>query len=535
MKKLFFQKIVISILLSTSLGLYGQGIKYMGLVLDEDTKEALAFVNVISVDGQYGTTTDIEGKFSLVLPGSIESVRFSCLGYKTQVVSTSNLKGPKTIYLKQYKEEPPEGNSVNNFNARDKEIYRLIDSLEKADYLDKRLKRMEMLLTGNIGIGYIDILLNRLIGFNSYEGFWSGLGVQTNNRFSERFELGAFYAYSLKDKRSKFGGKTSVLLYKPKEIKVHLHYLSNNIETGNVEFYNDEKALFDPLAFQKFLINKMDYTIREEVGFSTRLLKYIQVYGGFRHESVENSSDYEFIQPDDNQLFDKFQTAELHIRFRFAFKERHFDIGQMKTSMGINYTVFWFNYSQGVTQILGGDYHFRKVDFQMRKSVYSKYLGVTNMAIKVGRVIGDVPYAKLYSAGGTYSSLTIFAPGSFGTMRPNEFLSDSYFSLFFSHNFGTLVFKGAVFKPEFEIISNIGFGWLKHPEYHQNIPFKTMEKGYFESGLMINNLIRLPLFNVGIGGLYRYGSYSLGNFKENVAYKFTVTWPMNSKLAKPLK
>ena len=123
----------------------------------------------------------------------------------------------------------------------------------------------------------------------------------------------------------------------------------------------------------------------------------------------------------------------------------------MTLSMGTKYPVFWFNYSQGVSQLFGSDFDYKKLDFQMRKSFYTKYLGETNIDLKAGMVIGDVPYAKMYSGGGTYREVTICAPGSFGTMRPNEFLSDSYAFLFLSHNFGSLLFKGEKFKPEFEL------------------------------------------------------------------------------------
>jgi hypothetical protein len=58
---------------------------------------------------------------------------------------------------------------------------------------------------------------------------------------------------------------------------------------------------------------------------------------------------------------------------------------------------------------------------------------------------------------------------------------------------------------------------------------KTMELGYYESGLMINNLVKLPLLNIGIGALYRYGPYSFTDFNDNIAYKFTATIPIKTK------
>lgn len=816
MIKLFQHKILLSTLLFISLGLFGQGIKYQGFVLDKETKKALAFVNLISDDGHYGTTTDIDGKFKLVLPADIDSIRVSYLGYETRYVLTRDLKGPKTIFIQSRKYDlaeyevfpgpnpahriisnvlrnrdlnnpqklesyayttydkmvvtidtsslamdstavlndsvkgladffkskdlflmetavekkfmapnkshekviaskvsglkdpmiaylvsqiqstsfydeiihianknyinPISKGSLNTYyfqmedtlysgkedtvytvsyrpnpktnfdglrgvlhittnkwaivnvkaepakdergiavqiqqkyelidekqwfpvqlnttitfdalsvgsggqrsrligigktyikdielnpelvkrefshieveldpnagyrkneswkayridslTARDRQTYQFMDSVGKEAKFDKKFKELETVLTGKISWSYFDLLLNRFTGYNSFEGFWFGLGAQTNRRLSEKFSIGGYYAYSLKDKQSKFGITTSAMLYKPKEIKAHLSYLSDNVASGAVEFFNDEGTLFDPLSFQKLFINRMNYSVSEKVGLSARIFKYLQVYGGLRHEYIENVGDYSFQSPFDLFPIGDFQTAEMQLRFRFAYKEKYFDNGRILLSMGTDYPILWFNYSQGFSSF-GGDFDYKKLDFQVRKSFYTKYLGETTLNLKAGIVLGDMPYAKLYSGGGTYEPYTIFAPASFGTMRPNEFLSDSYVSVFIAHNFGSLLFKGEKFKPEFELITNLGFGWLSHPEYHSNITFKTMEQGYYESGLMINNLVKLQLFNVGVGAVYRYGAYSFPDFKDNIAYKFTLTMPIKTKFEK---
>jgi hypothetical protein len=49
-----------------------------------------------------------------------------------------------------------------------------------------------------------------------------------------------------------------------------------------------------------------------------------------------------------------------------------------------------------------------------------------------------------------------------------------------------------------------------------------MEKGYFESGLLINNLLRFQLFRYGLGVLYRYGPYAFGKTIDNFAFKLTL-------------
>ncbi len=115
-------------------------------------------------------------------------------------------------------------------------------------------------------------------------------------------------------------------------------------------------------------------------------------------------------------------------------------------------------------------------------------------------------------------------------MGSAEFLSDRYVSAFFSHNFGNLIYQGEKFKPELVFITNIGFGWLTHPESHHNIEFKTMSMGYYESGFLINRLINMKIYNIGIGATYRYGPYSNRLFEDNLSIKVSLSFPFKPSL-----
>ena len=77
------------------------------------------------------------------------------------------------------------------------------------------------------------------------------------------------------------------------------------------------------------------------------------------------------------------------------------------------------------------------------------------------------------------------------------------------------------------LCQNIGFCWLRHPNDHIGITANSMEKGYFETGLMIDNLIAArDLLAMGIGFFYRYGAYGLEQVKDNFAIKVSITVPM---------
>lgn len=68
---------------------------------------------------------------------------------------------------------------------------------------------------------------------------------------------------------------------------------------------------------------------------------------------------------------------------------------------------------------------------------------------------------------------------------------------------------------------------MNHPEQHANLDFKTMEKGFFESGLLINNIVRVNYYNIvylGLGGgaFIRYGPYAEVKTEDNLAYKLSL-------------
>ena len=104
-------------------------------------------------------------------------------------------------------------------------------------------------------------------------------------------------------------------------------------------------------------------------------------------------------------------------------------------------------------------------------------------------------------------------------MRMDEFTADRFASLFISHNFGNLLFRSRHFKPEPELVTNIGIGSLSHPENHGKDGIKSYEKGYFESGMVINKIVRLGITNLGLAWFYRYGPYSMPTPSENMAWK----------------
>ena len=71
--------------------------------------------------------------------------------------------------------------------------------------------------------------------------------------------------------------------------------------------------------------------------------------------------------------------------------------------------------------------------------------------------------------------------------------------------------------PEISIVTRTAFGTLKHPEQHQQFAFKTLEKGFVESGIEMNKIFK----GLGLNFFMRYGPNALAKFEDNLSLKIS--------------
>lgn len=78
-------------------------------------------------------------------------------------------------------------------------------------------------------------------------------------------------------------------------------------------------------------------------------------------------------------------------------------------------------------------------------------------------------------------------------------------------------------RPELSIVHNFGFGWLQDPSRHSGIPFKTMKHGFFEGGIVFDNILVLSNMGLGFGTFYRYGSTASMEPLQNFYFKMAIS------------
>lgn len=416
---------------------------------------------------------------------------------------------------------------VDSLTTRELETYRVIDSLGKAANFDKMANTFQTVATGKIPWGPVDFDMNRFAHYNNYEGFYLGLGLHTNERFSKKVKFGGFWGYAFKSMSAEYGLDASVVVHKPSESTIRVDGYNNPIETGGTDFFDDKGQVWRPDDFYKFFVSMMNPTFGGELSFTFKLkpLRNFKWNVGLRAQQKDAYGSYYFTdgpETADNQQT-TFNFTDLLVGFKFSFREKVFQTTKGEISFGSKYPVVWFNYTYGIAGFLNGEFNYNRFDLKIEDKFPIKYLGELSVRLTGGLVLGDVPITNLYNSRASYRVFTVYAPNSFGTMRVNEFFSNRYAAVFLSHNFKNLLidFKGK-FKPELVLLTNITFGSMDNQENQHNIDYNTLEKGYYESGFAIRKLLNLQIYDLGVGILYRYGPYSFENTSLNFAYKISL-------------
>jgi hypothetical protein len=411
---------------------------------------------------------------------------------------------------------------IDSLTQRDQRTYRVIDSIGKANNFDRLTRRLDAMMNGKVTFGYVDLYMDNLFKVNHYEGLRLGLKLSTSDKVSRWFKVGGYGAYGFKDKEFKYGAEGKIIFDRFRDFSFTAAFYDDVDEAGADPKFDQSRNLLNPERFRDIMVERMDQTRSYEARLNSRLFKYLTAGAGFSTYKRIPLYSYDYVNASSENITvstSEFTFTEASITLRYAYGEKYMKNTQTAISLGTNYPIVQFHATHGFNDVLGGQYEYNRFDLKISKSMFTKYIGTTSVTLMAGLIDRDIPYVNLYNARASYRPFTFHSPGSFATMRMDEFTADRYASFFFSHNFGKLLFRSKYFSPEPELVTNLGIGSLSNPENHIKDGIKSYEKGYYESGVVVNKILRLGLTDVGLAWFYRYGPYALPTPKENMAWK----------------
>jgi hypothetical protein len=407
----------------------------------------------------------------------------------------------------------------------------LIDSLSKDYKLDKRLESLKIWITGRVPVYFVNIDVMQILHFNATENVRLGLGVYTNDRVSKVVNFGGFFGYGFKDKTWKWGAEVGFNVIKTRDFKITLQCYSDLIESGGVNFFDRDYTLFSGEFYRSWLFKWMYRKDVLGITLQSKLARWLTGYFSTAYSMNMTLFDYSFQQPFADEIPKLYTFHDYFVKagIRFAFQERFWGAGSYYFHSVSPYPVVTLQYTKGIKDVVHSGFNYNRVDFKLLYRKDWKFLGFTNLTVLAGLIDRSLPYPLLLNQRAGFYHIGMYGADQFGAMRADEFLSDKYMSVFIRHNFGRMT-QNKKFSPRIVFCQGIGFGALKDVNAHYGIDLKTMEKGYFESGLMINDLLVIKgLLSFGVGVFARYGAYYLPkpDYKtiDNFAFKVHVRVP----------
>jgi hypothetical protein len=407
----------------------------------------------------------------------------------------------------------------------------MLDTLANEYKLDKKLESLKIWITGKIPFRFLNFDIHQIITFNSTETVRLGLGVYTNSRLSKIVDFGGFFGYGFKDKTWKYGGELGFNLIRTRDFKLKIQYQSTIIESGESHFFDRDYTLFSGEFYRSWLFQRFCQRNSLGVTLQSKITRWLTGYFSTQYSTNKTLFDYSFQQPfaDDTPTLYAFDDFYMKIGARFAFREKFWGAGNYYFYSVSPYPVIILQYTRGIKGMINSGFSYNRAELKILYRKDWMVLGFTNLTVFAGWVDRPLPYPLLLNQTAGFYHIGMYGADQFGAMRADEFLSDKYVSIFIRHNFGRMT-QNKKFSPRIVFCQGIGFGGLKSKDSHFGIDFKTMEKGYFESGLMINDLLVIKgLISFGAGAFVRYGAYYLPkpDYKtiDNFAFKVHVRVP----------
>jgi len=409
----------------------------------------------------------------------------------------------------------------NTLDARSIQTYPALDSIIASENLEQRIFLGRNIINGYLPLGAIDFDLRSLIKYNVHEGIRVGLGGTTNDKFSEIFRISGYGAYGTKDGRYKYSIGSAIRVGNFSNSWIGASYTDDLQEIASTSFATDKRRwrIYDSRPFNVSTF----YNYRSYQGYiETRLLAKTESRWQITRTHIEPRFFYIFSPGERAHSIYDITTATASIQWNPFSNYMQTPTGRIEADK--KFPQFTFQYTQSLEGLMGSDFTFSKLDF---RTVYEKkYLNgqVTSLLLQTGMAVGDTPLTHLYNAQPNnrdketiLSRIRFAGKNSFETMYFNEFFSSQYVIFQARHALKKYTLFGDI-KVAPVLVTKFAWGNMEDKSDHVGIEFNTLEKGYYESGIELNEIYKV----IGITGFYRYGPYHLPEFDRNISIKVSV-------------
>ena len=407
-------------------------------------------------------------------------------------------------------------------------IYYMVDTLKNLPAIKTWIDIFKTVVRGYYDIGKVELgPYASLISFNEIEGTRFRIGGRTTTKFSKLIRLDGHIAYGTKDTKIKYG---LGFLFLPNK--------NPRRAVGGNYKYDIEQLGASPNAFQEdFFLNALfRRNPADKLSFTSEYKFYYEHewFNGFTNkinfiqkEIIPIGSEMVQVYDDngDVESLETITTSEFRLDTRFAYNEKFLmgDFGRVST--GTKYPVVLLSYGLGIPDLFGGDYRYHRLKIGVKQWFNVFNIGWSKYMIEAGKTWGILPFPLLELHPG--NETFIFDEYAFNLMNYFEFVSDEYFSFYYTHHFDGLLFNHIPLLRKLKwrevgyVRTVIGTLSDNNKEYNKlpSITY-TLERPYIEGGVGIENIFKIIRIDA-IWRLSHYDHTQINKFAVFVSLYFT--------------
>lgn len=413
---------------------------------------------------------------------------------------------------------------VYKINELEERTYEAIDSLSEAEHLEEKLDKVTSLLDGKLTLGKFNLDLTRILNYDYYEGYRLGAGLETSDRLMRNIILGSYFGWGTRDKDFKYGGYSTFHFSRKKGIKLKLSYQQDVLERGGTIYRDQEFSLSSPLLLRHFFIQNMEKQRLGEIVFSFNLKPNIRFSLIGNYQRLWYTNDYRYSTDSDFSgiLPEDIDVAETGIEVVWNIREKIMLIGNKRISKGTKYPKIHLQAIKGWKGWFESELDYYRFSAEINHSISLRGVGKLIWNLSASQTVGDVPLFLMQRGNGTSKNWNLSVINTFETMGPSEFFNSRQAALYTRFLFTPIRTKAKWNEPQFGLHHAIGYGDMTNKSMH-NIEFSSMDKGFYETGLLLNNLYVSGFSGLGVGIFYRYGNYSDSDWKLNIVPKISLS------------
>ncbi len=405
---------------------------------------------------------------------------------------------------------------------REQNTYYEMDSVFEKHKVERTLKYRSILTRGTIPLGNkLELDWLKLFQFNDYEGFRPEVNLVTNEKFHPKLKLRAYGAYGFKDKDFKWGSTVSYLVHPRVAGNIFAEYNDDVYRMGRFtpELFYDKTLIYE--LINSYYFQNYYHSNRISAGYEQDFFQNVTTR--FYMEYAQNKS----LTPYSYNFNDPLQTYDFvngHIVLVWKPFDHYFKTPYGKVTVEKKPTYLGMHIMKSFDD-WGSDFDFESIEFIFNHKV-DNFIGNFEVYLKGGYLWGNAPLYYNFEGSGNarpkkyefFRDLKFSGFKLFETLQPSRFNMDRYMSFQLYQSLP----KFSIGKKKIETV--IGYKGLwgdQDNTKHVLVPLAAPTEYYQEASLEFHKLFTV----FGLGGFYRLGNYSVGNFKDDFYLKLNFVMP----------